>query len=174
MQLDAHIYYLLIERNLDHFTVTTLRNALQGCANEYKNQLKARLFAYEQIKRLTNKKLLVRSHNSKPSLIIYSKTSLFKSTNFIKSTKPISIENEHLNSDMKINEHHFEDQLIQIKSMYETELLMITSEIEEYKRLIESHPQKADEIIPFSEKGQIRLIIIKGKLAALSNILDTT
>ena len=48
-------------------------------------------------------------------------------------------------------------------------MTVLVSELEEYKRLIKVNPNCYDAIVALLEKGQARMLSIKGKLAALNN-----
>lgn len=170
IKINEHIYYLLIERALNHFTITTLRNELQAYTKEYDNPVEARRFVYKQICRLASKNLLARKNNKSPSLVIYRKTSLFKSSVFIKKVKQTSVLNLHLNTSKVSSDNYFESELNQEKKIHETEILIVSSEIKEYQRLMNKFPQNSESILQFHDKGQMRLLSLKGKLAALKNL----
>lgn len=170
IKLNENIYYLLIEKDLDHFTVTTLRNELQAFSNDYDDPVDARRFVYKQIRRLANKKLLVKDHNQSPSLTIYSKAPQFKTSPFIKKVKQRSLTNLHLKSSEIENNNSFEAELNQAKKAHEADIFILESEIDEYRRLMGIHPKNIKEIIGFYENGQAQLLSLQGKLTAINNI----
>ena len=166
INLNEDIYHLLVEKGFNHFTITTLRNALQALDDTYKNPDETRRFVYRQVIRLVNKDLLVRDKNPSPKRAQYSKTQLFKASVF---TKAINDSVTSCSQSQVIN-NNFESELDEAIKVCESEVLILVSEIEEYKRLINTFPNNRDSIVIFLNDGQTRLFSLKGKLAALNNI----
>ncbi|PKH93219.1 hypothetical protein CXF76_02350 [Pseudoalteromonas sp. 78C3] len=166
IKLNEDIYHLLVKKNFNHFTITALRNTLQALNDTYKNPDEARRFVYRQVMRLVDKGLLVRDENPSPKRAQYSKTPLFKTSIFTRVTND-SIAN--LSQSQVIN-NNFESELDEAIKVCESEVLILVSEIEEYKRLINTFPNNRDSIVIFLSDGQTRLFSLKGKLAALNNI----
>jgi hypothetical protein len=166
IKLNEDIYHLLVEKNFNHFTITALRNTLQALNDTYKNPDEARRFVYRQVMRLVNKGLLVRDENPSPKRAQYSKTPLFKTSIFT------SVTNDSIASlsQSQVIDKSFNIELNDTMKTYESEMAVLVSEVEEYKRLIEANPNCYDAIVVFLNKGQARLLSIKGKLAALNNI----
>ncbi|MBU2970010.1 hypothetical protein KO527_11675 [Pseudoalteromonas sp. C2R02] len=168
IKLNEYIYYLLIEKDLNHFTITTLRDMLQSISNVFEEPIEARRFIYRQVIRLVKQNLLVSDKNPSPKYAKYSKTSLFKASDFVKLQKhPIS---DSLPLKAISNAKCFEIELAQAEKAHNINILIVESEIEEYKRLMDKFPQNRELILPFHDKGQIRLLSLKGKIAALKNI----
>jgi hypothetical protein len=170
IKLNEHIYYLLIDKNLNHFTVTSLRDELLRCSSIYNDPLEARLFVYKQIRYLAKQNLLFRDDNRSPMRAIYSKTLFFKASDFIKKIRKCRVEYLHFKLQNNSQSSHFEGELNQAKKLHENEMLIVASEIKEYQRLMNKYPQNIEPILQFYEKGQIRLLSLKGKLVALKNI----
>ncbi|WP_392352427.1 hypothetical protein [Pseudoalteromonas rhizosphaerae] len=166
IKLNEDIYHLLVEKNFNHFTITALRNTLQALNDTYKNPDEARRFVYRQVMRLVDKGLLARDENPSPKRAQYSKTPLFKTSIFTRATND-SIASL---SQSQVIDKSFNIELNDTMKTYESEMAVLVSEVEEYKRLIEANPNCYDAIVVFLNKGQARLLSIKGKLAALNNI----
>ena len=166
IKLNEDIYHLLVEKNFNHFTITVLRNTLQALNDTYKNPDEARRFVYRQVMRLVDKGLLVRDENPSPKHAQYSKTPLFK-TSIITRVTNDSIASL---SQSQVIGKSFNNELYDAIKTYESEMTVLVSEVEEYKRLIEANPDCHDAIVVFLNKGQARQLSIKGKLAALNNI----
>lgn len=166
IKLNEDIYHLLVEKNFNHFTITALRNTLQALNDTYKNPDEARRFVYRQVMRLVDKDLLVRDENPSPKRTQYSKTPLFKTSIFT------SVTNDSIASlsQSQVIDKSFNNELHDAIKTHELEMTVLVSELEEYKRLIEANPNCYDSIAVFLDKGQARLLSIKGKLAALNNI----
>ncbi|CAI87399.1 hypothetical protein [Pseudoalteromonas translucida] len=166
IKLNEDIYHLLVEKNFNHFTITALRNTLQALNDTYKNPDEARRFVYRQVMRLVDKDLLVRDENPSPKRTQYSKTPLFKTSIFT------SVTNDSIASlsQSQVIDKSFNNELHDAIKTHELEMTVLVSELEEYKRLIEANPNCYDSIVVFLDKGQARLLSIKGKLAALNNI----
>jgi hypothetical protein len=169
--LNEYIYYLLIERDLNNFTITALRDMLLITTKVFKTPIEARVFAYRQVARLVKKNLLVRDKNPSPKRSKYSKTSLFKASYFTKLQKHHTP--ELLLSTVVDNTKCFEVELTKAKEAREIDVLIVKSEIQEYQRIMNEFPQNKDFILPFYDKGQMRLLSLKGKLAALKNVQHT-
>ncbi|WP_434938089.1 hypothetical protein ACRWQN_12625 [Shewanella sp. HL-SH8] len=172
IKLNAHIYFLLIEKKLDHFTVSSLRNELQAYTNAYSDPVEARVFIYKQIRYLAKQNLLARADSPSPMRAIYSKTLLFKSSNFIRKTIKNRVGDSLFKTQSNNKVNYFEDELNQAIKTHETEMLVIASETKEYLRLMGKYTSKIDNILPLYEKGQIRLLTLKGKLVALKNLKE--
>ncbi|WP_457934048.1 hypothetical protein LOS73_17670 [Pseudoalteromonas sp. SCSIO 43210] len=166
IKFNEDIYHLLVEKNFNHFTITALRNTLQALNDTYKDSDEARRFVYRQVMRLVDKGLLVRDENPSPKRAQYSKTPLFKTSIFT------SVTNDSIASfpQSQIIGKSFGNELHDTIKTYESEMTILVSELEEYKRLIKVNPNCYDAIVVFLDKGQARLLSIKGKLAALNNI----
>lgn len=166
IKLNEDIYHLLVEKNFNHFTITALRNTLLALNDTYKNPDEARRFVYRQVMRLVNKGLLVRDENLSPKRAQYSKTPLFKTSIFTRVT------NDSIASlaQSQVTDKSFSNELHEAIKRYESEMAVLVSEVEEYKRLIDATPNCCDAIVALLEKGQVRLLLIKGKLAALNNV----
>ena len=166
IKLNEDIYHLLVEKNFNHFTITALRNTLQALNDTYKNPDEARRFVYRQVIRLVDKGVLVRGVNPSPKRAQYSKTPLFKTSIFTRVTND-SIASL---SQSQVIDKSFNSELHDAIKAHESEMTVLVSELEEYRRLIEANPNCYDAIVVFLDKGQARLLSIKGKLAALNNI----
>ena len=170
IKLNENIYHLLVEKNFNHFTITSLRNTLQVISDAYKDPDEVRRFVYRQVIRLVNKGLLIRDNNPSPKKAQYSKTSLFKASIFTKVVKSSSLEFTKSKEDTDID--YFQSELGQKKTLYEEESLMIASEIEEYIWLNDKYPNNREIIVGLLKKKQLRLLSLKGKLAALNNVQE--
>ena len=159
IKINEDIYHLLIEKKLNHFTITSFSRELLSCFDTYKSPLEARVFAYKQIRRLANKNLLIRDNNLSPKHAKYRKSPLFKNTNFVLNKEVVETVRDT-----------FESELSKNQELHRKELLIIESEINEYRRLMDKYPQKLEPILRCYDMGQIRLLSIKGKLSALNNI----
>ena len=171
IELNEYIYYLLIERDLNRFTVTSLRDMLLTTTKAFKTPVEARVFTYRQVARLVKKDLLVRDKNPSPKRAKYSKTSLFKASSFTKLQNKHS--SELVPSKVVNNIKCFESELAKAEEENLTDVLIVESEIAEYQRIMNEFPQNKELILPFYDKGQLRLLSLKGKLAALINIQRT-
>lgn len=166
IKLNEDIYHLLVEKNFNHFTITALRNTLQALNDTYKNPDEARRFVYRQVMRLVDKGLLARDENPSPKRAQYSKTPLFKTSIFTRVTNDSVLSL----SQSQVLDKSFNNELHEAIKTHESEMTVLVSELEEYKRLIEANPNCYDAIVALLEKGQARMLSIKGKLAALNNI----
>lgn len=170
IKLNENIYYLLVEKNFNHFTITSLLKTLQALNETYKEPKETRRYVYRQVIRLVNTGLLIRDNNPSPKRAQYSKTSLFKASIFTKIVKSSSL--EFTKSKEDTTPDNFQSELEQKKILYEEESLMIASEIEEYNCLNDKYPKNREIITSFMKKKQLRLLSLKGKLSALNNIQE--
>ncbi|WP_405599341.1 MULTISPECIES: hypothetical protein [unclassified Pseudoalteromonas] len=166
IKLNEDIYHLLVEKNFNHFTITALRNTLLALNDTYKDPDEARRFIYRQVMRLVDKGLLVRDENTSPKRAQYSKTPLFKTSIFTRVTNDSTASL----SQSQVIDKSFNNELHDAIKAHELEMTVLVSELEEYKRLIKEKPNCHDAIVVFLNKGQARLLSIKGRLAALNNI----
>ena len=170
IKISENIYHLLIEKKLNHFTITSFSRELLSCFDTYKSPLEARVFAYKQIRRLANKNLLIRDNNLSPKHAKYRKSPLFKNTNFVLNVKSPLIDILPSKEVVETERDTFESESSKSQELHRKELLIIESEINEYRRLMDKYPQKLEPILRCYDMGQIRLLSIKGKLSALNNI----
>jgi hypothetical protein len=170
IKLNEYIYNLLIEKKFDHFTITTLSNTLQAVNESYEETNEARRFVYRQVIRLVNRGLLVRDNNPSPKKAQYSKTTLFNAYSYIKVIKSRDVKDTMLKEGEVNVDEHFQSEIEQKKIIYECELLMLDSEMEEYTQLSDKYPSNREVIVNFIDKTQLRLLVLKGKLTALNNI----
>lgn len=166
IKLNEDIYHLLVEKKFNHFTITALRNTLLALNDTYKNPDEARRFVYRQVVRLVDKGLLVRDENSSPKRAQYSKTPLFKTSIFTRVTNDSTASL----SQSQVIYKSFNNELHEAIKTHESEMAVLVSEVEEYKRLIKENPNCHGPIVALLEKGQARLRSIEGKLAALNNV----
>ena len=87
VSLNKNVYNILINNNLNDFTITEFRDKLLSCCTYYSDKNLARKFIYRQVYRLVNKGLLVKIKNSDDKKARYVKSQLFDCTKFIK--KPL-------------------------------------------------------------------------------------
>ena len=100
----------------------------------------------------------------------YSKSLLFKNTNFVLNVKSPLIDILPSKEVVEMVRDTFESELSKSQDLHRKELLIIESEISEYRRLMDKYPQKLEPILRCYDIGQKRLLSIKGKLSALNNI----
>ena len=136
------MYFLLVKKNLDEFTVMELREKFHQYGLSSANQKKDRQFLYRQLFTLESKGLLKKEGINNSRAIRYSKTKLFFDTDIIPKTidcPDISVIRQG-KSMPKI------DELKSTLNQYQIKLVTSLGESEEYQRIIKEFPDIDDQI----------------------------
>lgn len=166
-KINAHMFNLLIKKEMDDFSVTEARDALMELSKEFKNLEETRKYVYRQILAFERKGWLVTTGHSRAKK--YQKTELLKSIsvvprklkNDLRQETPSQTHQE--NADLKI--------LLKEKNKYEGELAIVLGEIEEYQSLMERFPKKTDFFLPMFTETKDHSAKLLGKINALSRVL---
>ncbi len=171
-KLSYPIYSILINQNLDRFTVTQARDALQKSVNCFDNENDARKYVYRQINQLVSSGYLKTVGNGRAKL--YMKTEAFNLSSFsVKVVKKfqcraMKLEKEAQNSQAKIYIETLKHECIQ----YRRELSIILAEMQEYNRLMNRFPDKKELLISIYTQANERSEVVTGKINALTNALN--
>ncbi|ASI91418.1 hypothetical protein BSZ05_07490 [Vibrio mediterranei] len=166
-KINAHMFNLLIKKDMDNFSVSEARDALMELSKEFKNLEETRKYVYRQILAFERKGWLVTTGNSRAKK--YQKTELLKSISVIprrlkNESRQVTPSKTHQeNADFKI--------LLKEKNKYEGELAIVLGEVEEYQSLMERFPKKIDFFLPMFTEAKDYSAKLLGKINALSKVL---
>lgn len=163
--LNKNIYNILINNNLNDFTITQFRDKLLGCSTQYSDKNLARKFIYRQVYRLSNKGLLVKIKNSDDKKARYVKSQLFDCTKFIK--KPLKITNTS-NQDSSLKSLNI---LELEKSVFIEELAVKSHETDVYKELLRRFPDHKASLTELQSEAELSTFALKGRITALEKFL---
>jgi hypothetical protein len=163
--INNNMFKLLIEKEMDNFSVVELRDALVQQTEGKYSQDEARKYVYRQILAYVKKGWLTSKGQNR--LKLYLKTDSFKSLSFSSSnttkTKELTNNKQQMNDEIKI--------FVREKSNYTGELEIILGEVEEYQSLMSRFPSMSSSLRPLFEVTKDRSARLLGKINALSNVI---
>ena len=156
------MHRLLIEKEMDGFTVVELRNASIPIDDSFVDLDDARRKVYRQILRFLKSNWL-RSEGCGQQKR-YFQTDLFRS---LQSAPTLA------NTYSKAASTPDYSVLIQERNQYKSELKIVLGEIEEYQSLNSRFPELEPKLTPFFEQAKERSAQLLGKINVLTNALKT-
>ena len=130
--LNKVMYLLLVEKRIDNFSVSELVETYMHLYSSSKNELKARVFIHRQLYRLVNQGYLLKHGKKNTHKIKYTLTEKFKQK-FCNLSNPKA-------KGYFITEEEVKAALKNRLKEYECNLLISTSEMEEYENFMEEYP----------------------------------
>ncbi|EHH1280151.1 hypothetical protein PVB89_002583 [Vibrio parahaemolyticus] len=168
-KLSHPIYNLLINQNLDRFTVTQARDELQKSIDRFANANDARKYVYRQINHLVSNGYLRTVGNGRTKL--YVKTEAFNLGSFSKKMVK-KYQCETINTEKMVQNEKYIEILEKERIQYKRELLVTFAEEQEYNRLMSRFPDKKDLLMPIYTKAKERSETTLGKINALTSMLN--
>jgi hypothetical protein len=178
--LSPEFYSVLIEGNLNNFTVMELRDAIiRECKDETDMTLRDyHKRAYRVVLRLLTAGLLEKSKDIS-EFARYTKTPLFVASVFKQRVtvdrgpkqpkQPKQV--EHGAPVLPVNDPCIRDELDQLVKTYQVDLLSSIGESEEYLRLHQTYPQLKAKLEPHYLKSRDVSSKILGKIRAIESVL---
>tara|TARA_R110001599_G_scaffold343413_2_gene565993 strand:+ start:2015 stop:2536 length:522 start_codon:yes stop_codon:yes gene_type:complete len=159
-KLNAKIHVLIVENELDNFTLLEIRKAHEKAFDDIPSASEVRKFLYRQIYRLVKEGLLVKNglHNSQN--ITYSKTPLFMD----KFQSTSTAESKNHNVDCSITA--IEQKLVS----YKVDLSASIAESEEYQQFSKENPHLGSVIYEKLQSSRERSSRLLGQVKAMENI----
>ena len=176
-KLSTEFYSVLIEKNLDHFTVMELRDAI--CSemdqnNDTCDQREQHKRAYRVVLRLLNAGLLKKSKGP-AEFARYHKTPLFSASNFqprLATERTTDFVASRIDTPQKPSDNTgIQETLGELIKGYQVDLLSAIGESEEYMRLHQSFPQLKGSLEPHYLRSRELSSKILGKIRAIESIL---
>ncbi|EGQ8276863.1 hypothetical protein GT901_20695 [Vibrio parahaemolyticus] len=171
-KLSHPIYNLLINHNLDRFTVTQARDVLQQSIDCFDNANDARKYVYRQVNRLVSNGYLKTVGNGRAKQ--YIKTEAFNLSSFSKKmVKKYQCETmvPEKTTQISQNEKYIET-LQKERIRYKSELSVTFAEEQEYCRLMSRFPDKKELLMPIYTQAKERSETTLGKINALTSVLN--
>ncbi|NOH84246.1 hypothetical protein F0249_10510 [Vibrio sp. 03-59-1] len=166
-KINSDMFNLLIEKEMNNFTVIEARDAFALTNNRFEKIDDARKYVYRQILSFERKGWISSKGSGRKKR--YSKTTLFLQNSFApRGSKKRSrnlIEMIQVGADFPLNK------LVAEKNQHEGELAIILGEVEEYQLLMERFPHLKESFMPLFSEAKDRSAKRLGKINALSNIL---
>jgi hypothetical protein len=178
--LSPEFYSVLIEGNLNNFTVMELRDAIiRECKDERDMTLRDyHKRAYREVLRLLTAGLLEKSKDIS-EFARYKKTPLFVASVFKQRVtgdrgpkqpkQPTQV--EHGAPSLPVKDLCIRDELDQLVKTYQVDLLSSIGESEEYLRLHQTYPQLKAKLEPHYLKSRDVSSKILGKIRAIESVL---
>lgn len=167
LKMNPYMFNLLIEREMDNFSVVEIRDALMECAQIFEDKEQARKYVYRQLLSFERKGWLASTGSRRDKRYLLTKK--FHSQSFVprKSSKEKSIpaRSEEIENTIGV--------LNQEKTQYEGELSIVLSELEEYQSLLVRFPRSTMTLMPMFDATKKRSEKLMGKINALANWIHT-
>lgn len=160
MKISAEMYKLLIERTLDGFSVTELRDEFIVLKGSSIDPDEARKKVYRQILRFIKKGWFSCEGIGRQKR--YFQTDTFKA---------LSVEPKSGNVDIEITSKHDYSMLVSERNQYKGELEIVLGEIDEYQSLKARFPELESKLDPLFDEARIRSAYLLGKINGLTNVL---
>ncbi|ANQ29349.1 hypothetical protein BA894_23510 [Vibrio natriegens] len=160
-KISAMMHKLLIENEMDGFSVIELRDAYLSASDCGMDPDEARRMVYRQILRFTKNDWLLSEGKGQKKR--YYQTNLFKSHQFHPKTHTAQLRLLSSADYSVLNREH---------SQYKAELEIVLSEIDEYKSLNLRFPELETRLSPLLEQAKERSVKLLGKVNVLTNALN--
>lgn len=171
-KLSHPIYNLLINRDLDRFTVIQARDELQQSSDRFEDDNEARKYIYRQINHLVSNGYLKTLGEGREKL--YIKTEAFNLGSFSKKT--VKRYKRRSSEDGKcvqgVQTAQYIEALEKERFQYKTELSITYAEEQEYSRLMNRFPDKKELLMPIYVQAKERSETTLGKINALTTALN--
>lgn len=178
--MNVFLHFILISKQMNNFTVTEATNTLLYEKSIFSDAVEARKFIYRQLTRHVEKGLLKRTNtlDSIPKKVVYSKTDLFFTVQFIpvsRGHKAKMIKKNKSNNNLSKNTEKFDyrEELKKELIAYEIDLNTVFEEAKEYKRLIVRFPKLEEKLQQHHSQAKESSIKLLGKIRALQNLLSS-
>ncbi|WP_114765369.1 hypothetical protein [Vibrio rhodolitus] len=174
-KINAYMFNLLIEKEMDDFLVIEMRDALMQLTQSAMDLDEARKYVYRQILSFERKGWLASSGVDRAKR--YKKTELFKQTDFsAREAKTMLPPKNQSITDVPNTEGTKSELLILLseKNQHEGELAIVLGEVEEYQSLINRFPQKRDLFLPLFAEAKECSARLLGKINAISKALKAS
>jgi len=169
VKINPFLYSILVDLEMNDFTVTDARDALLRESNDFFDDREARKVVHRILPLAIKNGFLHRSEEKAKGekLILYSKTKLFFETKFTSKKKPLNIKKE-TSERSALSIYELEKELFEC----EIDLHTSISEATEYKSLQKRLPELANSLqnkyLAVKEKSSLLL----GKSNALKNTIE--
>ncbi|MEF1290089.1 hypothetical protein [Vibrio sp. M260118] len=161
-KISAMMHKLLIEKEMNGFSVVELRDAFVSTDNGSTDKNEARRMVYRQIRRfMENNWLKCEGKGQKKR---YFQTTQFKNLQVKPKTQTTRLD-MHSSPDYSV--------LVLERSQYKAELEIVLSEIDEYQSLMRRFKDLEIKLNPLLEQAKERSAQLLGKVNVLTNALNT-
>lgn len=161
--LNEAMYLLLVEKRIDNFSVSELVETYMHLYSSSKNELKARVFIHRQLYRLVNQGYLLKYGKKNTQKIKYILTEKFKQS--------FCNLNNSRAKDYFMAEAEVKAALKNRLKEYECNLLVSTSEMEEYQSYMEEYPAIIVLLKSKFDLAKEEKYRCLGRITAVQNIL---
>ncbi|HHC7267565.1 TPA: hypothetical protein ACN30M_001328 [Vibrio parahaemolyticus] len=168
------MYNLLIEKNMDNFSILQARDELLKSKDRFSDETQARKFIYRQVHHLASKGYLVIQGAGRQKR--FKKTELFHKAEFSVRTdksKPKSVNTNHESNERSPARNDDHIVLIKERNQYQGELAISLAETEEYKALLGRFPDRSSLLYPLHSAAKERAATILGKMNAVNALISS-
>ncbi|MEZ8296858.1 hypothetical protein AB6C40_21625 [Vibrio splendidus] len=159
-KVSAVMHKLLIEKEMDGFSVIELRDASISISNDHTEPDKARKVVYRQILRFIKNDWLRSEGTGQKKR--YFQTDLFKTLQVAPKPEAVEVEVPPTTDYTILRREH---------SQYKGELEIVLGEIEKYQSLNHRFPELRGKLAPDFELAKERSAHLLGKVNVLTNVL---
>ncbi|HBC3974427.1 TPA: hypothetical protein KD887_000065 [Vibrio parahaemolyticus] len=163
-KINPHMFNLLIEREMDDFSVTEARDALLESGVLFPSKEDARKYVYRQLLSFEGKGWLLADGLRRDKR--YNLTAEFKAL----AVEPRTFRDKKMkvDSSARLTESEL-NTLLQEKKLHEGELAITLGEIEEYQSLLSRFPSNKKDLQPLYDAAKEHSAKLLGKINALNN-----
>lgn len=161
-KISAMMHKLLIEQEMDGFSVVELRDAFVSTDNGRTDPDEARRMVYRQIKRFTDNNWLVSEGKGRKKR--YFQTGQFKNLQVEPKVQTTRISSPSGNDYSVLFCEH---------GQYKAELEIVLSEIDEYQSVIRRFQELETKLSPLLEQAKERSAHLLGKVNALTHAINS-
>jgi hypothetical protein len=168
-KINTLMYKLLIEKELNNFTVVGARNALLNASNEISDRNEARRMIYRQIWEFEKKGWLISKGQGRDKS--YQQSEIFLNLDVAPASLAQPVKKRKNPVEVKPNRD-----LEILKSRmgeYEGELAIVLGEVEEYQALMEQFPAQNKTLQSLFIEAKERSANLLGKVNALSKLIQS-
>ena len=168
------MYNLLIEKNMDSFSILQARDELLKSTDRFSDENEARKFIHRQVHHLASKGYLIILGAGRQKR--FKKTDLFNKTEF--SVRTENPQPKHTNRKNELNKQTFVRHgdyvvLLEERNQYQGELAISRAEAEEYKALLGRFPERSSLLFPLHSAAKDRSATILGKMNAVNALISS-
>ncbi len=172
VDLNHSLYQILIENQLDNFSVLDLRDTFMKASELVQDKHKARRFVYRHILRLERMLLLEKVTEKNSTKPKYQKTVLFSKTIWNTTIKDSELESESIEPKHQDESYLFPQTTLQKRlEQCESDFLACIHEFETYKNLCLDYPYLANSLLDIQRKTKAQSSKLVGEIRAIKMAL---
>lgn len=170
------MYNLLIEMEIDDFSILQVRDKLLEITNRFNNKTDARKFIHRHVHHLVSRGYLVIEGAGRRKK--FTKTALFHSTNFTVREEQLKPKKKTTNINSELSDELSDQQndyivLSKERNQYQGELSITLAEVDEYTALLSRFPDRSSLLCSLHSSAKEKAATILGKMNAIDALMSS-